>query len=361
MRKFKIKYIVLILIFTAASIFAQTRICHFCGKEIKNESYITAAGKYFHQNHFKCEACGKKIAGVFFEENGKFYDEDCHTKIFADKCSFCGKPITGTFLISDGKKYHQECYENHAAPRCALCGEIINGRYFLDYWGNKYHDAHRDKSPQCDYCGRMISNNLTHGGYRYSDGRNICGLCNTEAVTSGLDAENLTEKVKAILARNGLRIDKNDIKIKLVDRNELNRLSSPEIRNDKIRGFAHEQYKTLNGVKIEQNFTIYYLAGMPRKDFEITAAHELMHIWQYLNCENEVDKQFSEGSCEYAANIYINNQNGKYWDYLNDLQQKNNDPVYGTGFKRVQNLVEKKGKDFWLNYLKNKGSLPPGY
>jgi hypothetical protein len=78
--------------------------------------------------------------------------------------------------MKDGKKYHEKCYNQSVALKCDLCGEVINSEYIIDYWGNNYHAYHEDTESRCDYCGRFISGNLSKGGFKYNDGRVICGI-----------------------------------------------------------------------------------------------------------------------------------------------------------------------------------------
>ena len=64
--------------------------CGICNKVVTDEG-CTAFGKFYHKECFKCCVCKKKIAGKFFERNGKPY---CATD-FAVSDSLC----INTFLV----------------------------------------------------------------------------------------------------------------------------------------------------------------------------------------------------------------------------------------------------------------------
>ena len=125
-------------------------------------------------------------------------------------CDYCRRLISGQYVVSDGKNYHVGCYENHVALRCALCGEIINGQYFEDFWGNRVHAEHKDKVPQCLYCRRFISEEISKGMVKYDDGRIVCGICAGDAINDAVTAGRIMSDLQEHLFCLG--IDTKDMK-----------------------------------------------------------------------------------------------------------------------------------------------------
>ena len=52
---------------------------------------------------------------------------------------------------------------------CTVCLHKLNNNYLIDAWGNKFHDYHEDHGHYCDSCSRLISEAITHGGYKTID------------------------------------------------------------------------------------------------------------------------------------------------------------------------------------------------
>lgn len=352
-----VKYLLVFLIFIAFAcvINAQNnKICNYCSKPIAGQ-YIAADGKYFHTEHFLCAKCNKQITGSFMRKNMKFYHPDCYSIEEGLVCSFCGKILQGEYVIQNDKKYHQDCYENNILSKCSVCGLPLSGRYTIDMYGNKYHAAHLNESSKCDCCGRLISQNLTNGGIKYSDGRSICSNCYSDAIFKREDFERVLDKVMQRLISLGLKLDKRKIKIIGVDRNGL-RSQAPDY-TDKMQGYCNSETKTEyeNNILTKQTttHTIYVLTGVSSTAFESIIAHELMHSWIYDNTQNNHSDKTREGACNYISYLYLNNFPTKTSaDFIIKLE-RNPDPVYGGGFVEIKNKFLNKPLNYLLSFLKN--------
>lgn len=335
-------------------------ICDYCGEEIKTQ-YVEVDGKHYHPIHFRCEHCGSPILDLkYYKKDGKYYCEKCYKNLFSPRCAYCNGILDSDYIIVNGKNYHKECYDEHVAVRCSLCGEIIKGPYNVDYWGNKYCASHEHITPKCEYCGRYISDELTHGGDRYGDGRNICGLCKQSAVTDLRAAESYLNEIKAQLAIKGIVIDYDKIKLHLVTRDELQ--AEQGTKNGREMGFVEYEYSTYENVTIMKSIDIDILYGIPEVYFYAVAAHELMHVWQYLHGMLGNDPAFCEGSCNYASYLILKNYPDQtYAKYLIHNLETDKDEIYGEGFRRVRNLVRDHGMNYWLFHLKEHKDFPVGY
>ena len=100
---------------------------------------------------------------------------------------------------------------------------------------------------------------------------------------------------------------------------------------------------------------------MPRVRFMVAAAHELMHIWQYLNAPADNSPALREGSCNLAAYLVLSRHRSKEAEYIEQGMLASPDPIYGEGFRRAKSLAEEKGVPYWLDWLKQHLEFPDGY
>jgi len=337
---------------------ATDLICEYCKRPITGQ-YIEVDGKYYHPDHFLCEKCRASIGtGQYYKENGKYYCPDCYLKYFAPRCAFCNRHIEGRYVMQDGKMYHEACFNRHVALRCALCGEIIQGQYIQDFWGNAYCAKHEGEVPQCESCGRFISQKLTNGGVELADGRHVCGICLRTAIIDFDEAKHLLETVRDHLGRAGIVIRQKNITLHLVNQRELSEVS-PSHWPDQLGLAAFEERET--SAYISRTFDVYILSGLPRITFIAVAAHELMHVWQYLESPRGNDPALCEGSCQYAASLVLQNYGGKEVEYNLSAIANDSSEIYGEGYRRVKRLVERRGVDGWLAVLRSESDFPSGY
>ncbi len=335
-------------------------ICDYCKREIADANYVTVEDKCFHTEHFLCAECSKSLVNQkFFKEQNKYYCENCFNKEFVPKCQKCGEPIQGRYFEFDGKIYHKQCYEKFIAPRCCLCQKAIDGEYIIDFWGNKYHKYHQGKDPICTYCGRYISESTSQGGFQYDDSRYICGICKKGAINKAHEAEKSMIFISQKLKNFGIEINLDKTKLQLVDRNRLAQLS-PD-RNKDYAGLTKFEGNAIPGKVISRNFNIYILSGMPRDNFRATMAHELMHVWLYSKAPMEMDPALTEGCCNYASYLLLQNDRSKQVAYVLDRLENDPNIFYGEGYRRVKKMVRRMGIESWLEYLQNNKNFPSGY
>lgn len=301
-----------------------------------------------------CAVCGKSITGASFSTKGAIYHPECF------RCSYCDRPITGPYSEYKGKNYHNDCFERHVALKCALCGEIIRGEYLQDFWGNSYCLRHERNAPVCDSCGRFISEQTTGGGVRYDDGRYICNLCRPKSVTDIDDILLLVHDVAERMKTMGMKVDYDGIRIHLIGRDEMQRLSGHHSQG--LRGFTdyREEYRVF-GKSYDRRMDMYLLYGMPRMELISTIAHELGHVWQFNHGRFKNERAWNEGSCNYTAYLVLGAYPGRESAFFRTSLTRDDDDVYGQGFRRVKNLAETAGRKEWLHYLARSADFPSGY
>ncbi len=325
----------------------------------------------------RCGHCGKVIREAqFVRFDKRNYHLECYRRYVQPRCDFCQKPIEGECVQYERRVYHRDCFQNHVAPRCALCGGVIEGKLLKDFWGNSYHPRHENREAQCDYCKRFISSSLTGGGKTLKDGRRICNLCLRSVVQDGRQARELLQQVARDLHRHGIFVDLSRCGFSLIDRERLSRISGQQRNRIEETGFTHYQSvkrlvtksvtrgmssdvvvdKRHSSVKID----IYVLTVMPEMHFISTAAHEIMHVWQYLNAPLENDKALCEGSCNYASYLILREYCDETARFLIESFFKSKNRYYGQGFRHIHRYVERHGIKSWLSHLRKSSHLPRG-
>ncbi|MCD4818628.1 MAG: protein DA1 [Candidatus Cloacimonetes bacterium] len=301
-----------------------------------------------------------------------FYTIFLITNLYSQiNCAKCGKRINNeSYYEIQGKNYCEKCYKKYFATYCSLCGKEIKGRYIFDFWQNKYHEFHKEDHDFCEYCARMICDKVTKGGRTYQDGTHICNLCYKSSVQRESKANILMKEVLNELIWLGIKIDPENIELQLVDNAQLSQKAIDMKINSHHKGLTkYTAFENQKGDISLENFTIYIVIGMPELKFIEVIAHELMHVWQYQNSPLDNDLAFSEGSCNYAAYLVLkkyknkhyyksNKEKSKMIDFLIMNLETNTDKIYGDGFRRVKELVEKHRKKYWLDHLKNFRNFP---
>ena len=365
MRLFSILTIALyifVIISSVAEVDAQSLTCSECGNSITSGSYVSVDGKVFHPEHFTCAYCGRPIGNTrYYKDKGNYYHPEHYEQFIAPRCAVCGQPIIGQYVEYEGKIYHKDHYEEHIALICDFCGLPINGPYSKTFWSESYHDYHEGRAVKCDYCQRYISDEGTAGGIKYEDGRNICGICLASVINDDNVARHLFEEVKKELRQHGIDIKWDEIGLYLVDRNFLSVMSNENRVIEKQTGFTYHRFETFRETVRNKIFDIYILKGMPEMEFISTAAHELMHVWLYLNAPYDMDKAMSEGSANYASYLVLKKRTLFRAKYLIDNLEKDRDFIYGDGYRRIKRLVGAKRVNGWLDIIAGKEQLPSGY
>jgi LIM domain len=301
-----------------------------------------------------CAACGKPVINEIFQTKGTTYHGNCF------RCAQCDRPITGAYSEYKDKNYHNTCFERHVALKCSLCDDIIRGEYLQDFWGNSYCLRHDSDAPVCDSCGRFIAEHTTEGGVRYDDGRFVCNLCRPKSITDIDEILGLVHEVAGHMRSVCMKFDYNGIRIHLIGRDEMQKLSGHH--SDGLRGFTdyREDFRVF-GRSHDRRMDMYLLYGMPRMELVSTIAHELGHVWQFNRGRFRNDRAWNEGSCNYAAYLVLARYRGRESAFFRSSLSRDDNDVYGEGFRRVKALADAEGNKTWLRHLARDTDFPAGY
>lgn len=343
------RLIFVLFIFSAALFKAQSNVCPTCKKEIVG-NYIKVGENSFHPDHFICDYCKKPLPDKFMTEKKKYYHIECYQKIMGLKCDYCQKLINNEYLVSQNKKYHKECFEK-ISPKCSVCGKNLSGTISIDYYGNKYHLIHENEYAKCTSCNRLVTESLTKGGKKYSDGRSICNLCYPEAIFDNGRISGLLEKVRSSLSTLGIFISISSLTIEGVSLTELKN-EAGEYYSNNVKGFCSSEIFTSTKSGAKYSHTIYVLNGLPPANIESIIAHELMHVWITQNLKKKLSNSIVEGSCNYVAYLYLRQRNDQKYQKLIDEIVDDPSPIYGDGFRSIKSKFSGKTITEFLNYLR---------
>ena len=264
-------------------------------------------------------------------------------------CNYCNELISNEWIEHEKKDYHSNCYKNHIAPKCSLCLKVLPEEYLVDAWGNPFHKSHDSEGTYCSSCSRVISEGVTQGGYKLDDGRFLCSLCESNIVWSPSQIDISKQKVLTLLEKVGIKGIKENISISLVNRFVLQNLAE-EIASSNLKGFT-----TFSNIKspygnLSSDYQIYILDRLPTIEFEAVLAHEYLHVWLY---ENNIELPLIqlEGFCNLAS-AYIYEKNGSKFSEIHlKSMNKDSDPIYGDGYRRMKFQLEKQGWKLLLQTL----------
>ena len=166
----------------------------------------------------------------------------------------------------------------------------------------------------------------------------------------------MTDVVKQ-LRKEGIDITP-EISLRLVTLDELGEISEG-FKPDQLGIAIYESEEIAGGFWSRTDYKICILYGLPAYHFRVIIAHELMHIWLYKNGPTDnVDLALTEGSCNYAAYLILRKDKSEKGQLLLERFVIDKDPIYGEGFRKVRDFVDKVGIAKWLSYL-TKNRKPP--
>lgn len=159
-------------------------------------------------------------------------------------------------------------------------GELRQARQQKDCAETYKNAENKGNQMHCSYCGREISGVEF---YRLPDGRLRCTTCSNTIVKTKGEVEELCQRVLSNMDNFfGATIDV-PINIEVVDERKLKRKIGVPL------GTRDSQSMLILGVAINKRkkYSIILENGAPRISLIATFAHELTHIWQYINWDNK--------------------------------------------------------------------------
>ncbi len=246
--------------------------------------------------------------------------------------------------MHEGMPYHTECFRQNVAPRCAYCGKPLMNEYLVDSWGTMYCKEHQGTYPSCSYCGRLVPPQQQERNVAGVEIR--CPICRTSAIETVDQARPIFSRLIQWVNSQGLVYNNLHLSLELVDRQKLGKLITGRTGTAGIhsKGVTLSTTHTLNGKSVRTEVDgIAVLEGMPALSFQGVTVHELGHVWLIVQDIRDLPLSEEEGFCELLAHRYYTQLNTKESHYHAQGIEKNQDSVYGAGFRRVRAISDHMG------------------
>jgi len=299
-------------------------VCKGCGQPISG-NYLTAMDACWHPEHFACAACGRPINGIHFQQY-------------------------------QGQPYHIECYNKAIAPRCAYCGRPLVEEYLIDHWGTRFCKEHQHQFPHCSYCGRLVPPQEQEAG---SSGEEIrCAVCRGSAIESADEARPIFKKLIQWVGSQGLRYNSLPLTLELCGREKLAYYLSERGPSHSLGATMSKTY-SLDGRVVRSEVTgVAVLLGLPATLFQGVTIHELGHVWLIVQGIQDLPSWAEEGFCELLSYRYYSELNTPEGRYHAASIERNSDPIYGEGFRRIRARADAMGFQRFVEALQSTKRLP---
>lgn len=294
-----------------------------------------------------CKYCGQPIIG----EALSAMDATWHPDHFL--CAYCGRPIhEASFNVHDGKPYHTTCFREHILPRCAYCDEPLIGEYLRDYWGTLFHRRHEREFPHCAYCGRLVPPAQQERGTSKSDVIR-CPVCRSTAIETREEAQEPYQRARQWVGNQGLRYNNLPLKLEIVNRATLARYLNERGESEPHSlGATMSETRMLNRRVISTEVSgVAVLTGLPELLFQGVVVHELGHVWLVVQSVQQLPSWQEEGFCELLSYRFYSEVNTLEGRYRAENIERNPNPVYGEGFRRVREYTNRVGFQRLLDEL----------
>lgn len=196
------------------------------------------------------------------------------------------------------------------------------------------YDPHKYGAHLCDFCGVE----LLGGEYELlKDGRERCNRCSMTAIKKVDDFKALYKTVlRNMEAFYGIKLNV-AVKVRTTNAKQIAKhlgmkfVATPGF-DGRVLGFAR---------KDKTGYSLYIENGSPKLAATATIAHELTHIWQYLNWnEAELSKKYGkqnmlevyEGMAKWAEIQYLMLMNEKSYAKRQEITTRLRNDEYGRGF-----------------------------
>lgn len=172
----------------------------------------------------------------------------------------------------------------------------------------------------------------------YSDGASydvwVCGLCADSMVATQDSVEKCRREVLALFRKNGILGIPSDIPIELSDLHVVARRAGGLVlgRNKGRISPSRSRY----------SFSIQVYYQLPRLVFCGVLAHELLHSWVALYAI-DLPPEEEEGFCNLGEYLVLQQDSTPYGVYRISCLRKDPDPVYGEGFRLMEDRLSKLG------------------
>ena len=268
------------------------------------------------------------------------------------RCVLCSDLLGSRSMKAGGKSYHTSCF------RCLVCKKVFKGgdQFRRDQWGMLAHVEHFPFVATCGSCGRMFLKREAKKGQIFSDGRVSCLTCLAHAVQNEETLSLVNDRVKQRLGKLGVDVPSGKVTLLLVDKRQLDIEAKRIHAGGNLKGLTLTKFRTVtkNGLSNTTfEHRIMVLHGLPHVECQAVLSHEYMHVW--LNERFIEDSQDTvEGFCNLGSAAILEMETSKLSSILMENMLNNPSPVYGGGYRKMSDRLEKLGWPRLLAELRSK-------
>ncbi len=282
----------------------------------------------------KCDLCSKTITGSYthYPDIGINVCSQCEQT--RPRCDNCRRPVNKPLRVGLARLC-ERCAAS--VERCNSCSTALLSDYHY-FEGNealKYCSECVARYPICSNCGAPSGSR----GTKLDDGRYLCPDCRRVALFQPGLVTPIKKKVLSYLDSGmGIRI-KHDIKYSLQDK-------------DFLKTKSKDMHGDLNALFYRKgdDYNIYVLYGLRKKDLIGAIAHEITHAWQAENCENDLQLEDLEGFAQWAAYHTL-----LYFDYEQLAKNmRSGSSTYANGLRKMLEIEKHGGSNAVFVYIKSK-------
>jgi hypothetical protein len=115
----------------------------------------------------------------------------------------------------------------------------------------------------------------------------------------------------------------------------------------------------LDGRVVRSEVTgVAVLLGLPSTLFQGVTVHELGHVWLIVQGIQDLPSWAEEGFCELLSYRYYSELNTPEGRYRATSIERNSDPIYGEGFRRIRARADAMGFPRFVEALQSTKRLP---
>lgn len=321
------------------------------------------AGKAIAQTRTWTTSDGRRAQGELFEVVGdeiglrirgreyrfpitRFSSEDqayVREWLRSPRCELCARPLGKNKTMKAGdKSYHAGCF------RCLVCRNVFKpGESFRrDKWGMLVHVNHYAQAASCGSCSKIFARQGARREQFLPDGRVVCLSCLGDGVYQDQALREVDARVTGALRSVGIDKPEGKITLELVDRSALLKEGKRiRVTGENLKGLTLTKFRTttkgsVSNTTFEHRIMVLY--GLPYVECQAVLAHEYLHVW--LN-ERFVDASPAEveGFCNLGSHLLLQKESGKLSSVLMQNMKESTSPIYGVGYRRMVQLLARRG------------------
>lgn len=223
---------------------------------------------------------------------------------------------------------------------CCICGHEINGAYFIDPYNRPACKCHSDT--QCFCCGRFCSPTKSLQVKRYGY---LCPHCEVRMVKRD-SAVRMAKVINDFYCQEKIKTP--PYRLFLISSEEM-------VQRDKSNKYPPCGLATYGFNSENENgrtYIVYVLSSISRTLAASIIAHEVLHLWQY-ELGIEAPDDISEGFCNLGAYLFLQYIQREESLHQGEYLIKNQDPIYGQGFRNMKAIFDCGGWSMAIQHLKS--------